>query len=90
MSLDGSKFKANFSKHKAMSHERLKEKEKELMAQIQAAKEALEKREAAINPGKEIDGKKQISFADKEARIMGKRYAKVPQMYWPGRAVCFS
>jgi transposase len=112
VSLDGSKFKANSSKHKAMSYNRLKEKEKELMAevdtliekanrcdeeedkeykeqtgyeipadlkhkeerlkQIQAAREALEKREAAINPGQEIEGKKQISFADKEARIMGK------------------
>jgi len=112
VSLDGSKFKANSSKHKAMSYNRLKEKEKELMAevdsliekanrcdeeedkeykeqtgyeipedlkhkeerlkQIQAAKEALEKREASIHPGQEIEGKKQISFADKEARIMGK------------------
>jgi len=112
VSLDGSKFKASSSKHKAMSHQRLVKKEKELMeeidfliqkankcdeaedheykeetgyelpedlkfkegrlANIQAAKEALEKREAALNPGKEIDGKKQISFADTDARIMGK------------------
>ncbi len=34
VSLDGSKFKANTSKHKAMSHNRLKEKEKELMEEI--------------------------------------------------------
>ena len=34
VSLDGSKFKANSSKHKAMSLERLKEKEKELMEEI--------------------------------------------------------
>lgn len=113
VSLDGSKFKANSSKHKAMSHKRLKEKEKELMGeidslikkanrcdeeedkeykdktgyeipkdlkhkkkrlvQIQAAREALEKREEEINPGKNIDDKKQISFADKDARIMGKK-----------------
>ena len=112
VSLDGSKFKANTSKHKAMSYKRLKEKEKELMAEIdvlidkakmcdeeedkeykertgyeipddlkhkeerlvkiQAAKEALEKREQTLNPGKEIEGKKQISFADTDARIMGK------------------
>jgi len=26
-----------------------------------------------LNPGKEIDDRKQISFADKEARIMGKK-----------------
>jgi len=38
-----------------------------------AAREAIEAREQEINPDKPIDGKKQISFADKEARIMGKR-----------------
>jgi transposase len=112
VSLDGSKFKANTSKHKAMSYARMQKKEKELMKEIedlleranlvdqeedsflgeqsgeeiadelkfkeqrlekiQKAKEALEKREETENPGKEIDGKKQISFADEEARIMGK------------------
>ena len=34
ISLDGSKFQANSSKHKAMSYGRLKEKEKELTAEI--------------------------------------------------------
>ena len=112
VSLDGSKFKASTSKHKAMSHQRLVKKEKELMrdidlliqkankcdeaedkeykektgyeipedlrfkeerlTKIQAAKESLEKREEELNPGKETDGKKQISFADTDARIMGK------------------
>lgn len=112
VSLDGSKFKANTSKHKAMSYGRLKAKEKELteeiealiakaskcdeeedeeykdktgyeipdelkikenrLAKIKEAKEALEKREQELNPGKEIEDKKQISFADKDARIMGK------------------
>jgi transposase len=112
VSLDGSKFKANTSKHKAMSYGRLKSKEKELteeiedliskaskcddeedegyhdktgdeipeelkikekrLAKIKAAKEALEKREQELNPGKKIEDKKQISFADNEARIMGK------------------
>jgi len=112
VSLDGSKFKADTSKHKAMSYGRLKEKERELTEQIEAliqkaeqsdseedeeynnktgyeipeelkfkknrlvkikaAKEALEKREQELNPGKKIKDKKQISFADKEARIMGK------------------
>ena len=112
VSLDGSKFKADTSKHKAMSYKRLKEKEKELMkeidfliekankcdaeedkeykektgyeipedlkhkegrlSQIQAAKEALEKREQTLNPEKEVEDKKQISFADTDARIMGK------------------
>jgi len=112
VSLDGSKLKANTSKHKEMSCARLKAKEKELteeievllakaakcneedeeyqdksgyeipeelkikekrLAKIKEAKEALENREKELNPGKEIDDKKQISFADKEARIMGKK-----------------
>jgi len=47
-------------------------KEKRL-AKIKEAKEALEKREQELNPGKKIEDKKQISFADKEARIMGKK-----------------
>lgn len=112
ISLDGSKFKANTSKHKAMSYGRLKEREQALcaeiddliekakrcdqeedkayqektgyeipedlkfkegrLAKIKAAKQALEQREEKINPGKAIDDKKQISFADTEARIMGK------------------
>jgi len=112
ISLDGSKFKANTSKHKAMSYARLKEKEHALcaeidalieqasrcdreedqayrdktgyelpedlqfkqdrLAKIQAAKQALEAREAQLNPGQVIEDSKQISFADTEARIMGK------------------
>jgi hypothetical protein len=113
VSLDGSKFKANTSKHKAMSHGYMLSKEEELVSQIQElmdqadqldqtedeahqdktgheipeelkikekrlakireAKEALAKREQELAPGKAIDPKKQISFADKEARIMGKK-----------------
>jgi len=113
VSLDGSKFKASTSKHKAMSYGRLKAKERELteeiedliakaakcdeeedeehqdktgyeipeelkikenrLAKIKEAKEALVKREQELNPGKEIEDKKQISFADKDARIMGKK-----------------
>lgn len=112
ISLDGSKFQANSSKHKAMSYQRLIEKEQALgeeiaalveqagrcdaeedrayldrtgyeipedlkhkesrLARIREAKQALEEREQALNPGQPIDGKKQISFADKDARIMGK------------------
>jgi len=45
----------------------------ERLDKIRAAKEAIEHREELINPGKDIDGKKQISFADTEARIMGKK-----------------
>jgi len=113
ISLDGSKFQANSSKHKAMSYGRLKEKEQALskeidelikkasrsdqeedqaykdqtgyeipedlkhkkvrLKQIKEAKIALEEREETLNFGKKIDEKKQISFADKEARIMGKK-----------------
>lgn len=113
VSLDGSKFEADTSRHKAMSYKRLKELEKELieeiedlisksimcdaeedecygdksgyevsdelkikeqrLAKIQEAREALEKRESELNPGKKIDDRKQISFADKEARIMGNK-----------------
>jgi transposase len=112
ISLDGSKFKANTSKHKAMSYGHLKEKEQALsaeidaliekanrcdqdedkayknktgyeipedlkfkqdrLARIKAAKKALEQREEQLNPGKAIEDKKQISFADTDARIMGK------------------
>jgi transposase len=113
ISLDGSKFKANTSKHKAMSYKHLKEQEAELTAQIadligkaercdaaenqvyqqqtgyeipddlkhkqqrqqkiRAAKKALEEREETLYPGQPIDDKKQISFADTDARIMGKK-----------------
>lgn len=51
--------------------EELKFKENRL-AKIKAAKAALEKREQELNSGKKIDDKKQISFADKNARIVGK------------------
>jgi transposase len=113
ISLDGSKFKADTSKHKAMSYGRLQEKEQALsaeiadliekanrcdqdedkayqdktgyeipedlkfkngrLAKIKAAKQALEQREQQLNPGKAIENKKQISFADTDARIMGKK-----------------
>jgi transposase len=113
ISLDGSKFKANTSKHKAMSYGHLQEKEQVLsaeiadlieqanrcgqdedkayqektgyeipedlkfkqdrLAKIKAAKKALEQREEQLNPGTAIDAKKPISFADTEARIMGKK-----------------
>jgi len=110
ISLDGSKFKANTSKHKAMSYKNLKKQEQELTQEIEAlikkasecdqeenqvykdktgyeipedlkhkqsrikkikqAKAALEAREEALHPGKTIEDKKQISFADEEASIM--------------------
>ena len=115
VSLDGSKFKANSSKHKAMSYKGLKEREKALckeidalikqaarqdkqedqqyqertgyevpedlvfkekrLAKIKAAKAQLEAREQERHSDKPIDDiedKKQISFADTDANIMGK------------------
>lgn len=50
----------------------LKHKENRL-AKIKTAKDALEKREEKLHPGKPIEDKKQISFADEDARIMGKK-----------------
>ncbi len=98
ISLDGSKFKANSSKHKAMSYSRLKHKEQQLseeidalidtasrcddaedrayqertgyeipedlkhkqsrLAQISAARAAIELREQALHPGKPVADKK--------------------------------
>ena len=113
VSLDGSKFKANSSSHKARTYKFLQEKEQALCVEVEAllqqakacdteedtafqertgyelpadltfkqrrlrtikaAKKALEAREEALHPGQPIDAKKQISFADIEARIMGKK-----------------
>jgi transposase len=121
ISLDGSKFKANSSKHKAMSYGRLKEQEAALsaeidalieqaarcdqeedktyqertgyelpedlkhkqgrLAKIKAAKKALEQREEQINPGQAIEESKQISFADTESRIMGKKGSSFDYAY---------
>ncbi len=50
--------------------EELKIKEKR-QSIIRKAKDDLEKRESEMNPGKAIDDKKQISFADPDAMIMG-------------------
>ena len=52
--------------------EELKIKEKR-QSIIREAKDQLEKRESEMNPGKEIDDKKQISFADPDAMIMGNK-----------------
>lgn len=43
------------------------------LKKIKEAKAALEKRENALNPGKQIENKEQISFADTDARIMDKK-----------------
>jgi len=123
ISLDGSKFKANTSKHKAMSYSYLKKQEQQLseeiedlikqaaacdkeedqhykdktgyeipedlafkqqrLEKIKAAKEALEAREKALYPKQAIDDKKQISFADPDARIMGKKGGEFSYSYNP-------
>lgn len=123
LSLDGSKFKANSSKHKSMSYGRLKKEENKLndeinalikqgaacdeeedkrykektgyeipedlafkqqrLTKIQAAKEALETREKALYPEQMIEDKKQISFADHDARIMGKKGSEFTYAYNP-------
>jgi len=49
----------------------LKIKEKRL-EKIKRVKKELQEREEKENPGKEIDGKKQISYADTDAKIMKK------------------
>ncbi|MFT7184836.1 MAG: transposase [Pseudohongiellaceae bacterium] len=112
VSLDGSKFKANSSKHKTISYKMLKEKETVLclevealikqanacdaeedeaykekkgyelpedlkfkqqrLAKIKDVKKVIEAREQTLESGKKIDDKKQISFAESDARIMGK------------------
>ena len=114
VSLDGSKFKANSSKHKAMSYGRMKERERRLrgdrglggtgaalrrgggsrlpgahglriaggLARQATAAGADSAGEAGLAgarggtaAGQAIEDKKQISFADKDARIMGKKGA---------------
>ena len=46
---------------------------KQRLKKIRAAKRALERREAKLRPGQAIADKKQISFADTDARIMKKK-----------------
>ena len=112
VAIDGSKFSANTSKHKAASYSHLKVNEKKIKQQIEELikkaddidaaedkiyhngkgysipddllikekrlekikkiKKELQDREEKENPGKEIDGKKQISYADTDAKIMKK------------------
>ena len=54
--------------------EDLRDKQQRL-ERIRQAKRALEAREVELRPGQAIEDKKQISFADKDARIMGKKGA---------------
>jgi len=56
---------------------------KSRLEKITAAKDALEAREKALYPNKAIDDKKQISFADPDARIMGKKGGEFTYNYNP-------
>ena len=72
MALDGTKVKANASKHKAMSYQRMKEKIREAMAALEAeAQAAAEQAEAegGKRPGVP-DDKTQRNFTDTESRII--------------------
>ncbi len=114
VALDGTKIRANTSKHKAMSYGRMQEEEKRLkeeielilkqteeldvaedrefgkdedgyslkaelsrresrLKKIEEAKAALEEREKEENPDKPIEPKKQVSFADTDARCFFKK-----------------
>lgn len=79
VALDGTKIKANASKHKAMSYQRMKEREKELAAEVDrwlAAAEAADKEEdqafGAAKRGDELPD----WVADKEKRLVKIRAAK--------------
>ncbi|MBI4677756.1 MAG: transposase [Elusimicrobia bacterium] len=67
VALDGCKLGANTSKHKAMSYGRMQEEERGLKAEIEGM---LKKAE---HPGEPIEGKKQIPFADHDARCHSKK-----------------
>jgi transposase len=56
VALDGTKMKANASKHKAMSYDRMREKDKQIRAEV---KQLLERAEAADAEEDELHGKEQ-------------------------------
>src|SRR5215204_2585306 len=83
VALDGTKIKANASKHKAMSYERMKKREAELKADAEEEerrrKQAEQKRLAEHRkksgrtpapPKTEPDGKTQRNFTDPQSRIL--------------------
>src|SRR5216684_2840490 len=67
VAVDGTKVKANASKHKAMSYDRMKEKEKDLKAEVQQLLEQAAAADAEEARPKEKD---QYNFTDPESRIM--------------------
>ena len=79
VALDGTKVKANASKHKAMSYDRMREKEKDLkaeikdlMAQAEAADAEEDARHGRNNRGDELSGE----LARRETRLKKIREAK--------------
>ena len=78
VALDGTKIKANASKHKAMSYDRMKKREAELKAEVDrwlAAAEAADAEEDALH-GKKRGDEMPAWIADKEKRLAKIRAAK--------------
>jgi transposase len=79
VALDGTKIKANASKHKAMSYERMKKREQELQAEVSRWLEAAEAADAEEDRrfGKDKRGDELPAWvADKEKRLAKIREAK--------------
>ncbi len=79
VALDGTKFKANASKHKAMSYERMKKREAELQAEVDRWLSAAEAADAEEDKafGKDERGDEMPAWiADKEKRLAKIREAK--------------
>lgn len=79
VALDGTKIKANASKHKAMSYERMSKREAELQAEVDGWLEAAEAADAAEDKafGSERRGDEMPDWvADKQARLAKIREAK--------------
>jgi transposase len=79
VALDGTKIKANASKHKAMSYERMKKREAELQAEVDrmlAAAEAADAREDETHGNTKTGDEMPNWVADKQKRIEKIREAK--------------
>jgi len=79
VALDGTKIKANASKHKAMSYERMKKREPELQAEVDGWLKAAEAADAAEDAAFGVDrrGDEMPDWvADKQARLAKIRQAK--------------
>lgn len=79
VAIDGSKLRANASKHKAMSYERMCEKEQQLEAEVKRLLKAAEDADAAEDKryGKEVRGDElPAELARRESRLVKIREAK--------------